>query len=74
MVWGRARASPPRAEAGAAAGGGLPAIPSPKGRAHVIGRWPDRRAALPPPYGLSPIGFLDVHGEIDRAWGGLTPL
>nr|DAS26805.1 MAG TPA: Late transcription unit A [Caudoviricetes sp.] len=36
-----------------------------------IGR-PDRRAALTD--GLSPIGFLDVHGLIERVGGGLTPL
>nr|DAO33436.1 MAG TPA: Late transcription unit A [Caudoviricetes sp.] len=34
---------------------------------------PPRR--LPGPKGEPvPIGFLDVHGEIDRGGGGLTPL
>lgn len=74
MRWGRALGLTPRAGAGAgaAARDGIPAIPGSKGLAHDLEQRPGGLAAVTD--GLSPIGFLDVHGEIDREGGGLTPL
>lgn len=62
---GVAAGAPLRAESvGEVQASAPPRHPELEGAAQGLKQRPDRRAALTD--GLSPIGFLDVHGEIER--------